>query len=149
MAPLRELVDTWSSLYSNSAALRSAISFAHVGGLVGGGGCAIAADLGTLRALGHAPAILRAEIHRVHLVHEIVISGLAVVVVSGLMLMLADVDAYLASRVFWLKMALVFGLVLNGAVLVRATGRLGFTDHTACWISLSSDSDPVRSLRMA
>ena len=63
-------------------------------------------------------------------------------VVSGLMLMLADVDAYLASRVFWLKMALVFGLVLNGAVLVRATGRAENGDAVATarlrFVSLAS-----------
>jgi hypothetical protein len=131
MMPVREIADTWASLYANSATLRSVISFAHVGGLVGGGGCAIAADLGALRALGHGPDALRLELHRVHLVHRVVITGLAVVVASGVLLMLADIDAYLLSVAFWTKMALVVGLVTNGAMLLRLTRRAEAGDALA------------------
>lgn len=123
MMPVREMVDAWASMYSNSAALRSALGFAHVGGLVAGGGCAIAADLGALRALAHGPDAARAELHRVHLVHRVVLTGLAIVTASGLLLMLADIDAYLQSTAFWIKMALVVGLTLNGAALLSVTRR--------------------------
>jgi uncharacterized membrane protein len=121
VAPLREIVDTWASIYANSAALRSAISFAHVGGLVGGGGCAIAADLGTLRALRQAGDAPRIEIQRLQRVHGIVTSGLALVIVSGVLLALADLDAYLESSAFWIKMALVVALLVNGAALVMVS----------------------------
>lgn len=129
MTPVRELVDTWASLSANSAALRSAVSFARVGGLVGGGGCAVAADLGALRALTHGPDAMRAELHRVHVVHRIVITGLIIVVASGLFLMLADVDAFLESIVFWVKMAFVAALVANGAMLLKATRRVEGGGH--------------------
>lgn len=119
MAPVREIAEAWSALYSGSAALRSAIAFAHVGGLLSAGGCAVASDLGMLRALGRGPAAVRAELDRLNAVHRIVIAGLAVVIVSGVLLMLADLDAFLESRVFWIKMGLVLGLLVNGAVLVR------------------------------
>jgi uncharacterized membrane protein len=121
VAPLRDIVDTWASIYANSAALRSAISFAHVGGLVGGGGCAIAADLGTLRALRQAGDARRIEIQRLQRVHGIVTSGLALVIVSGVLLALADLDAYLESSAFWIKMALVVALLVNGAALVMVS----------------------------
>jgi len=129
MAPVRELVDTWASLYANSAALRSALSFAHLGGLVGGGGCAIAADLGALRALTHGPDAMRTEMHRVHVVHRVVITGLIIVIASGVGLMLADVDAFLESPVFWIKMALVAALIGNGAMLLKATQRAERGEH--------------------
>ncbi len=45
---IRELAETWASLYSNSVAIRSLVSFAHFGGLMAGGGTAIAADVGML-----------------------------------------------------------------------------------------------------
>ena len=31
-------LDSWNALYANHAALRTAIEFAHIGGLVAGGG---------------------------------------------------------------------------------------------------------------
>jgi hypothetical protein len=131
MMPVREIVDTWASLYANSAALRSTVGFAHVGALVGGGGCAIAADLGALRAFSHGHDAVRSEIHRIHVVHRIVIAGLAIVVVSGVLLMLADLDAYLQSSAFWVKMALVVALMGNGALLLRTTQRAEAGDSAA------------------
>jgi hypothetical protein len=119
--PVRELVDTWASAYANSATLRSGISFLHVGALLGGGGCAIAADLGTLRAVRRSSDHFRSELHRLRDVHRVVIGSLVMVVLSGILLMAADLDAYLASTAFWLKMALVVGLVANGAVLLVTT----------------------------
>lgn len=50
-------------------------------------------------------------------------AGLSLVVVSGLLLLLADLDAYLASTVFWIKMALVAVLLVNGAAILRAGAR--------------------------
>ena len=43
-APLAGLVAQWTALYSAHAVLRTVVVYAHVGALVGAGGCAIAAD---------------------------------------------------------------------------------------------------------
>jgi hypothetical protein len=119
MMPIRELADSWASIYANSAALRSAISFAHIAGLVGGGGCALAADRATLRAFRRPSGAVADEVHHLHGVHGVVLAGLTVVIVSGVLLMLADLDAYLTSLAFWIKMGLVAGLFVNGSILVR------------------------------
>jgi uncharacterized membrane protein len=42
---------------------------------------------------------------------------------SGLLLLGADTDTYLHSRVFWVKMGVVGLLLINGAVIVRAGRR--------------------------
>jgi hypothetical protein len=131
MMPIRELADTWASLYANSAAVRSGVAFGHIGALLGGGGCAIAADLWTLEASRRGDAAVRAELERLHGVHRIVVVNLAVVVVSGLLLMAADLDAYFASAAFWIKMALVVALVVNGALLVRTGSRIAARDSSA------------------
>jgi hypothetical protein len=142
MMPIRELADTWASIYSNSAALRSAISFAHIAGLVGGGGCALAADRATLRAFRHAPEAVAREVHHLHGVHGIVLTGLGVVIISGVLLMLADLDSYLVSPTFWIKMGLVVALVVNGSVLVRSALRTESGDSRARdalrWASIAS-----------
>lgn len=136
MVPVRELIDTWASVYSNSPALRSAIGFAHVGGLLTGGGCAIASDLATMRAFRRGAAAVAHEAARLHDVHRVVIVSLAAVVVSGLLLMCADIDAYLVSTTFWIKMAAVVTLAINGAWLMRAGDR-------------AADHGPVHHLQMA
>ena len=121
MPAIREIVDTWAAFYAGSPATRSAVTFAHLGALVVGGGSAIAADLGTVRALRRDAPTLRAELERLHATHRLVTSSLALVVVSGLLLMLADVDAYVASPAFWIKMGLFAALLLNGALIVSTT----------------------------
>jgi len=121
MTPIREIVETWASFYANSPAARSAVTFTHVGALVVGGGSAIAADLETIRALRRDAPSLRAERERLHATHRLVTTSLALVVLSGILLMLADLDAYVASAAFWIKMGLFAALVLNGAMIVSLT----------------------------
>jgi hypothetical protein len=123
MAAIREIVEAWASFYANSPAARSAVTFTHVGALVVGGGSAIAADLGTVKALrGDGPTV-RAELERLHATHRLVTVSLALVVGSGILLTLADLDAYVASRAFWIKMGLFAALLLNGAAIVATTAR--------------------------
>lgn len=131
MAPVRDLIDTWASLYANSAALRSGVAFAHLGALLGGGGCAIAADLASLKAGRRGAGSVQLELRRLHDVHRLVIACLAIVVASGLLLMAADIDAYLASTAFWVKMALVVALALNGALLISTAARAEAGDARA------------------
>ena len=120
MAAIREIVEAWASFYASSPAARSAVTFTHVGALVVGGGSAIAADLGTVRAL-RGDGATRAELERLHATHRLVTVSLALVVLSGVLLTLADLDAYVASRAFWIKMGLFAVLLLNGAMIVSMT----------------------------
>ncbi|HEY1306705.1 MAG TPA: hypothetical protein VGF24_24295 [Vicinamibacterales bacterium] len=123
MSTLASITESWSSIYSNSWALRSCINFAHIGGLVGAGGCAIAADRATLIAYDGDLRQRNRHMETFRGVHRVVVTGLALVTLSGVLLMLADLDAYLHARVFWIKMAGVVALTLNGFVIVRAGHR--------------------------
>lgn len=137
MPALREIVEAWASFYASSPAARSVVAFTHVGSIVVGGGSAIAADLGTLRALRRDGPTLGAELDRLRATHRMVTTSLALVVLSGLLLMLADLDAYVASRAFWIKMGLFAGLLLNGATIVATTA------------SAAGDGGPRVPLRLA
>jgi hypothetical protein len=109
----------WAALYSGSAVMRTFVSFFHVAGLVGGGGAAISADRATLRATRRGLPVTREQIDHIHHTHRIVVLGLAAVIVSGVLLFAADVPTYAPSKLFWLKMVMVAGLMVNGAFLVR------------------------------
>ena len=138
MVQLADLADSWSSIYSGSAAIKSAIGFAHVGALLAGGGMAIAADRATLAAHKFGgDAVRRVADRRGGLHGPVLVSG-AIILISGFLLMLADLDAYLQSPAFWIKMALVTALLVNGAVL-RHTGR----------VAASGDGRAHRSLATA
>jgi hypothetical protein len=127
-----EWLQWWSSAYSNSAGLRTAIGFAHVAGLLVGGGCAIAADRMTILAKRWDVAERRAHLRTLRFTHEMVIAGLAVVIGSGVLLFAADVDTFLYSKVFWIKMALVVALMANGW-RVWSAGHAALASGSADW----------------
>ncbi len=138
LTSVQALVQSWNTWYSNSAVLRTGLDFAHVGGLVVAGGCAIVADRATLRAARTSGARL-AELDALEGTHRTVIVGLAIVIVSGLLLLAADLDTYLGSVVFWSKMGLVVLLLGNGAVIMRAGHRARAGEGSA-WRTLRAAS---------
>jgi len=126
MVPLTDLADSWSSIYSGSPAMKSALAFAHIGALVAGGGMAIVADRATLAAHKFGGDAMRREADRLGGMHGTVLVSVAIILGSGFLLMFADLDAYLQSPAFWIKMALVAALLANGAML-RHAGRVAAT----------------------
>lgn len=133
---LSHLVEIWASVYANHAALRTAVEFVHVGGLVGGGGCAIASDRATFVALGQPLPSRGAHLRALSNVHRIVVIGLIAAVASGVLLFASDLDTFLYSTIFWLKIGLVALLLVNGALLVRAERQAEQGDESA-WSRLA------------
>jgi hypothetical protein len=130
-APLAGLIAQWAALYSAHAVVRTLVLFAHVGALVGAGGCAIAADRSTLLTATRSEAERRVQVTTIAGTHRIVLVGLSLIFVSGLLMLTADLETFLSSRVFWIKMTLVALLLVNGAVLTAAERRAGRGDSSA------------------
>ena len=107
----------WARIYSDSKLLTTGVTFAHVGGLLLGGGCAIAGDRTTLRSRQY-------DLDERSALHRPVLIGLSITMVSGLLMLGADFDTYFPSLVFWSKMALIAALLVNGAVIQRADRAL-------------------------
>jgi len=135
MAMLRDVATTWGSFYSNHAAMRTLIAFAHVGGLVAAGGASMMADREILSAYQRREQGGAVVLNTVRKTHRVVLAGLTVVIASGVLLFAADLDTYLWSKLFWIKMALVVALMINGAVLTRA-GRQAPSHHDHSWETL-------------
>lgn len=119
---IQHALDLWASTYSNHAAIRTTIAFLHVGGLLVAGGAAITADREALTARRRA-GVTREWLDSFHATHRLVLVGLGVVLASGALMFAADAETYMASRIFWGKMALIALLVVNGAQLVRVEKR--------------------------
>jgi hypothetical protein len=141
VATFRDLATTWGSFYANHAAMRTVIAFAHVGGLVAAGGASMMVDREILSAYKRREQSVPVVLRTVHKTHGVVLAGLMVVIASGVLLFAADLDTYLWSRLFWIKMALVVALMINGAVLARAGQVSSNRDHsweTLQWTAITS-----------
>jgi uncharacterized membrane protein len=136
MAVLRDFAVEWGSYYANHAVVRTLVTFAHIGGLVAGGGAALTADRGILSAAARDASERASQLTAIHNAHAVVRAGLVTVIASGVLLFAADVDTYLASRLFWTKMALVALLVANGAALTAAERRASW--RTLRWTAIAS-----------
>lgn len=137
---LTHLTDAWAALYANSAPLRTGVGFAHIAGLVGGGGSAVVEDRGILRAARRGDETARRhQLHRLRGVHRGVIIGLAVVIASGVLLLASDLETYVHSWVFWAKMIAVVVLLANGGLMIWA-GRHADAGHPRGWTWLTRAS---------
>ena len=134
-----DAIVSWASFFANHSAVRTAVVFAHIGGLTAGGGCAIAADRATLMVPRDDERARTAQLRSLEGIHRVVMLGLISIVVSGLLLLASDINTFLYSKVFWLKMGLVALLLVNGLVLRRAEhqARDGAGD---AWMTLRTTS---------
>jgi hypothetical protein len=127
MTPISGLVrlaEPWADLYSNHPLIQSTVVFAHLAGQMVGGGAAIATDRAAVRAYRADDTTRQHHLHRLHQVHRTVLVSLALIVASGILLLGSDLETFLVSPIYWLKMGTVFLLALNGWVITRTGKRL-------------------------
>lgn len=116
--------EPWSDLYANSAVLSTLVVFAHIAALVFAGGLAVTLDRATLRA-ARGPAEFRwRQLDELAAAHRLVVVGVSLSVISGLLLLAADVQTYLTSPIYWTKMTLFALLLLNGWTMTRVESRI-------------------------
>jgi uncharacterized membrane protein len=118
------LVRPWASVYSDSKFVATVVTFAHLAGLLMAGGVAVAFDRTTLRFSSGSVDERRVHLDELNVVHRIVIAGLLLVIVSGILMLAADLAALVASWAFWVKMALVALLLANGVTMTRSERAL-------------------------
>jgi len=121
---IAQAVKPWMDFYGSSAGMETAVMFLHLGGMVAAGGIAFTLDRAVLRS-GRAGFPRRADLARdLHQSHTAVISGLLIVLASGLALTAADPRTFLVSWIYWAKMFTVLLLLANGWTLKRSGERL-------------------------
>ncbi len=132
---IKTILEPWSSLYEGSKVVTSLTRFVHLGGLLLGGGAAVAADRAAMRAARGADDVRRCRLALARHVHRVVLTGLALIVTSGLLMLASDLEAFLSAPVYWIKMALVLTMLVNGYVITRIEPGLR-ADASSGWTAL-------------
>ena len=124
-ASLVSLLEPWASFYGDSRLAQTIVTYAHVAGLLVGGGTAIAADRTTVRLASDVDR--RRHLLDVSQMHRVVITALIVMVISGILLATADLETFWGTPIYWVKLALVALLLANGARM-RSVERAAAAD---------------------
>ena len=123
-AALVRFVEPWSQWYSDSTVLPTIIVFGHIAALVFAGGLAVTMDRGTLRAVHEAAEFRWRQLEELDRAHRLVVFGLVLSVITGVLLFTADLETYFGSPIYWTKMTLIAGLLVNGYVMTRTEARI-------------------------
>ena len=121
---LEHFLAPWQSAYSDSKVISTIVVGAHVFAMFIGGGFAIAADRKTLHALRSDAGERTRQLFELHEIHRPVLVSMAVMLVTGVMLAASDVKTFATAPMFWIKIALVVSLIVNGGVLVKTEDSL-------------------------
>jgi uncharacterized membrane protein len=138
---LARLAEPWNGMYSDSKAISSAVLFLHLVPLLVSGGAALSADRATVRVSRGSSDERARQLADLGRIHPVVLGGLAISFASGVLLFLSDVDVFLESPFFWIKLALIGVLLVNGFVMTRTEQALNAGgDETALWSRLRTIS---------
>ena len=138
---LARLAEPWNNLYSDSKAVASAVLFLHLLPLLVAGGAALTMDRSALRAARGSADDRSRHLRELARTHPLVLGGLALSLASGVLLFLSDVDEFLATPVFWVKLVLIALLLLNGFMMTRTERALGPAgDDATLWGRLRANS---------
>src|SRR4051794_37102225 len=135
---LAHLLEPWAHAYADSKLIATVVTFGHIASLLMAGGLAVATDRATLRALSLAAAERGRHLEDLSGVHRLVVGGLALSVITGFLLFASDVETFVGSWIFWLKMGLICVLLLNGYRMTRAEHalRADAAEASPAWIAL-------------
>jgi hypothetical protein len=116
---IEAFVEPWQRLYGHFSLIPTLVLFLHLAALVAGGGLALASDRATLRLDLTDAAARDRHLAELRSVHRPIAIALGAAFASGLLLFLADVEAFATSSIFWIKLALVAMLLGNGVAVRR------------------------------
>lgn len=118
------LLALWADVYHHSVWLSVTLLYLHLGGILLGGGLAVATDRASLRLSPATTLDWPHELNRLASVHRWVMAGLALIFASGALMTLTEFATFATSAVFWAKMGLIALLLGNGFVRMRAETAL-------------------------
>ena len=136
------LFEPWANAYGDSAFLPTLITFGHIAALVFAGGLAVTLDRATLRASRGSSEMRWRQLKELENAHRQVLFGIGLSLVTGLLMLTADLEVYFGSWIFWTKIGLIVVLLVNGYRMTQLETRIASTPNAA-------DDAGWRGLRVA
>jgi hypothetical protein len=130
---IEEVFSPWQDAYSNSTVISTTVTALHLIGMLVGGGLAIAADRATLRIADEAPGERERHLGELNAIHRPVLIALALLFLTGVLMVASDTATFLVSPILWIKLGLVALLVFNGVVLERTETSLRRPSGKGSW----------------
>ena len=124
LATVDALAEPWQKLYAHSTIVATLVLFGHVAGLLVAGALTFSTEAGALRLDPADDGERRRYLRALSPSRGAMALALGVAMVSGVLLFLADLEAFAVSPVFWAKMLLVVLLLANAVVASRLDARL-------------------------
>jgi hypothetical protein len=118
------LAEPWQKLYAHSTIVATLVLFGHVAGLVVAAALTFSTEASALRLDPADDAERRRYLRVASPSRRAIGIALTVAVVCGILLFLADLEAFAVSPVFWTKMLFVVLLLANFRVASRLDARL-------------------------
>ena len=136
---LIDLTAPWADLVKHSKLTKTIVIFLHIVPIVVGGGIAIGLDRLSLRLSKGNASDRGSHLAELARTHNLVIWSLGLSIISGLALVASEIDNFPTSWIFWVKMALVALLLLNGLRMKSLETRMAVAGPTdADWTRLHS-----------
>jgi hypothetical protein len=126
----------WSAMYSDHQAVSVIVRFLHLAGILVGGGTALVADRHLLAAISRDVVARNAALALAGASHRIVVPAVALMALTGALMATADLETFLNSRLFWIKMLIVGLLLLNGGGLVLSERAAARSSGDRDWVRL-------------
>jgi uncharacterized membrane-anchored protein len=140
MHSLLSLIASWAEFYGNHQLASIFVRFIHLTAIVLGGGAALLIDFQVIRA-SRAGIEQKEKVFRyLKGIHRYVVAWLSVLIVTGVLMTAADYSVLLRSRVYWVKMALIAVLMLNGVTLLFAERNAEKLGVSSGWRRLTTAS---------
>ncbi|MEO7363560.1 MAG: hypothetical protein ABI120_24730 [Gemmatimonadaceae bacterium] len=124
LAPVVNFVQPWQTLYADHSAVSTAVIFVHLSALVASAGLAVTNDRAIVRTKFDDADGCTRRLADLAGSHRSVLTALAASFASGILLFLADLEAFVIMPAFWVKMSLILLLIVNATFMVRREKQL-------------------------
>jgi hypothetical protein len=125
------LAEPWQQLYAHSTVVATLVLFGHLAGLLIAGALTFSTEASALRLDPADDGERRRYLRAVSPARSAIAAALGVAMINGVLLFLADLEAFAVSRIFWTKMLLVVLLLANTVLASRLDARLRREDDAA------------------
>ena len=125
------LAEPWQQLYAHSTVVATLVLFGHLASLLVAGALSLSTEASALRLDPADDGERRRYLRVVSPSRRAIAIALGVAMINGVLLFLADLEAFAVSRIFWTKMLLVVLLLANTAIASRLDARLLREDGAA------------------